>query len=252
MCSEDYTITCDVRTLINNGYVYLDTIRYLHLDLSYIREDTIANIVYIRYNYYCTGHLDTVDRVLYNYNWQVNDTIRQPDFCGDHPVCWVSAIDSTEINGIWYKVWHINGICGGDARPIAYNIIEGIGCTQAFDYAIRPYPPFENSEQIICFSNRGISYALSNTVWSWGLSGNIYFDNTTSCASHTIKVNGVQPINQSISVVPNPTTSSITISAPTTITQLIITNLLGQIVYIHEYNTSTTMVDLADLPVRGK
>jgi trimeric autotransporter adhesin len=52
-----------------------------------------------------------------------------------------------------------------------------------------------------------------------------------------------------ITVNPNPATTQLTIQATNqTINQLTITNLLGQTVYTHEYNTEKVQIDVADIP----
>ena len=49
-------------------------------------------------------------------------------------------------------------------------------------------------------------------------------------------------------VAPNPATSMLLITAPTIITTLSITNLIGQTISSHEYHAETVQVDVADLP----
>ena len=60
------------------------------------------------------------------------------------------------------------------------------------------------------------------------------------------KVSDPEVLN--LSIYPNPTTTELTIGSPNKITQLIITNLIGQQVYTHEYNTETVQVNVACLP----
>ncbi len=66
----------------------------------------------------------------------------------------------------------------------------------------------------------------------------------------------ISPINENmsgqkdnlLSIYPNPTTTSLTVSSPIKITQITMTNLLGQTVYCQEFNTNKTELSLADLP----
>ena len=51
-----------------------------------------------------------------------------------------------------------------------------------------------------------------------------------------------------VMVYPNPTTNQITISADETISNITITNFLGQTVYSNQYNATQVQVDVADLP----
>ena len=54
--------------------------------------------------------------------------------------------------------------------------------------------------------------------------------------------------NSSASIYPNPATTSLTITSPTQITTLSVTNLIGQVVFTDHYNTGQVHIDVADLP----
>ena len=56
------------------------------------------------------------------------------------------------------------------------------------------------------------------------------------------------PNSHSIALYPNPATTSLTITSTDKITTVSISNLLGQIVYTHAYNSEKVHVDVADLP----
>jgi hypothetical protein len=203
--------------------------KYYQLMGSYIREDTVLNKVYIRYHSDCLGDIDTVEKVLYDYNWHIGDTVRQPSICGFAPICWVIGIDSTKISAIWYKIWHFNGSYFGTGTDLDYHVIEGLGCTNKFDFAIKPYPYFEHSEQLFCFSNAGISPTLSHSVPSWGLLGDINFDNSSTCL---LPLKSSESHKQSDFVVihPNPIDNTSKIILPYNISsgKLIILNSIGQ------------------------
>jgi hypothetical protein len=51
-----------------------------------------------------------------------------------------------------------------------------------------------------------------------------------------------------IQLYPNPATSSLNITSTNPITQITITNLLGQTLYTQNYNTQKVQIDVADLP----
>ena len=51
-----------------------------------------------------------------------------------------------------------------------------------------------------------------------------------------------------VNIYPNPTYSTITITAPTLINNVTITNMLGQQVYAHSYSTSKAEIDVSNLP----
>ncbi|MFI5195784.1 MAG: T9SS type A sorting domain-containing protein [Chitinophagales bacterium] len=54
--------------------------------------------------------------------------------------------------------------------------------------------------------------------------------------------------NNKIEIYPNPTTTELTITSTNKLTKVAISNLLGQTVYTHEYNTEQVQVSVADLP----
>ena len=54
--------------------------------------------------------------------------------------------------------------------------------------------------------------------------------------------------NFQVVIYPNPTPTELTITSPDKITRLTITNLLGQPVFSHKYNTETVQVNVAGLP----
>jgi hypothetical protein len=233
------------------GYVGTSTIagiEYNILSDGLIRDDTILGKVFVIYHNHCTGMDDSVERVLYDYNWHVGDTVRQPNYCGANPVCWVTGIDSTLINSLWYKVWHFEGTFSGSTSVLLnYHIIEGIGCTNGPLYPINPYPYFEYSEQLFCFKSQGMSYPLSHSVPSWGLLGDIYFDNSTSCLL-PLSSNKLSKINANVIVSPNPIDRSTKILLPYAISSgnLIITNTLGQTII------STSFQNKNELPIGDK
>jgi sugar lactone lactonase YvrE len=67
-------------------------------------------------------------------------------------------------------------------------------------------------------------------------------------ASCDLAINNVPYNSEPITIFPNPTTASLTISSPDQITTVSITSLIGQTVYNHEYNSIEVHVDVADLP----
>lgn len=208
--------------LNDTGSLIFDSKKYRRISLSYVIEDTINNKVFIRYFNTMTGSLDTSDELLYDYNWAVGDTVRYFHPGWHSSVYWVAAIDSTQINSIWYKVWHFEG-----SGP-SYNVIEGIGCTNKFDYPVNPYPPFEFSSQLICFSNQRATYPLSNPISSWGVLGDIYLNNTTSCDNPL----GIKDVSKhKTELYPNPIDNTTKIAFPYNVSgSLIILNVIGQAV----------------------
>ncbi len=52
----------------------------------------------------------------------------------------------------------------------------------------------------------------------------------------------------SISIFPNPATDELNITSANKITNITISNMIGQTVYMHDYNAEQVQIDVADLP----
>ncbi len=77
---------------------------------------------------------------------------------------------------------------------------------------------------------------------------NIFVAKYTPHITCPLGVDQIQTSQNNIAIYPNPATTELTITSPNKITQLTITNLIGQQVYSHEYNTETVLVNVAGLP----
>ncbi len=163
----------------------IEGLKYQKLDTYYyVREDTLLNKIFVRGLNPCSNQPDTVERILFDYNWQQGDTIQQPYRCLDKPTCWVESISFVSINGYQYKVWHFRGadtVISGVGR-LQYHVIEGIGCTNGLLFPLRPYIFFEWSTQLVCFNNTG---TVEPPVQSWGYHFIAPFDNSNSCVLGT-------------------------------------------------------------------
>ena len=203
--------------------------------VSFIREDTILNKVFVLIN-------DT-EQVLMDYNLNVGDTVLHTNSLHNTTKYTVSSIDSTIINSIYHKVWKFNLVYPTTYSYLTYySVIEGIGCTNGPLYLIWPNS-FESVDNLICFYNNGTNPLVSPSVLESGVS--IYFDNHTSC---TVGINAVSKTALGYTLSPNPATTSLTIASTNKITNITITNLLGLTVYTHEYNAEQVQVSVADLP----
>ncbi len=70
---------------------------------------------------------------------------------------------------------------------------------------------------------------------------------TAHCDSIVLSAPSVAPSRTNVSLFPNPATTSLTISAPTGINTIAISNLLGQTVYTNSYNSEIVLVDISTL-----
>ena len=201
-----------------------------------IREDTLLNKVFILMN-------DT-EHVYLDYNLKLGDTFFRvtPWYDSSYYAYeyYVSNFDSVIINGKWHRTWDVTPYPISYDPPAyqGYTIIEGIGCLNGPMYIL--YSAWTASETwaLTCFSNNG-----SNPIVSPKVDG--YFDNAASC---TEGINQIAKQAGNIKIYPNPATTSLTIQSPNIINQITITNLLGQRVYAHEYNPSTSLqVDVSGL-----
>jgi hypothetical protein len=187
---------------------------------------------------------DSVERLLYDFNLGIGDTIRNI-YPEDTFVAWVATIDSTHFGGEWYKVWHFNGkdystYYPDSVRPFFYNVIEGLGCTNGLYYPASPYSLSAFSQQLLCFNNdQHISTALSTPVTCYGYTYTSDYDNYFSCSQfyshHPVNHVGVKQLSQKegkATVVPNPVNEASRIIFPNSISSghVMILNQLGQVI----------------------
>jgi hypothetical protein len=229
------------------GSTVIDGMNYFKLSYGdYYRDDTVNNKVFTR------KATDTADRLLYDYNWQVNDTVIWYNSFSTIPdTAWVHNIDSTMINGNWYKVWHFWCNLGIHihSNPIYFNVIEGVGCTNFFS----PVHGFDQANQLQCFSNNGVQPALSTLIPSYGpdYSPTMYFNNTDHCPALGV---GIGPIKaKDVIVSPNPVNERTRIVFPYTIKSgtLVVTNVVGQVVLRFELEDANEVAIGSKLPENG-
>jgi len=183
---------------------------YQALGGAWVREDTVMNKVFVLRN-------DT-DDVLMDYNWQIGDTIFR-DTDNYHFATLIFAMDSTQINGLWYKVWLLHSLLGPYYSTTGYySIIEGVGSLGGPLYLLFPYS-FETYDELYCFSNKNINPTVSPPI--------DYFDNASSC---DLNVKPQAARYQQSHVVPNPATeeSKIMFSHRVSSATLYIFNSSGQ------------------------
>ena len=143
-----------------------------------------------------------------------------------HTTYWVDKIDSTNMDGIWYKVWHFIG--GETDLKYHYNIIEGIGCTNGFEYPAYPSQLEHGSSQLVCFTNNGIHNSLAPAVTSWFINEwqTDNFDNS-GCATLSVQK---QNTHDQVMVFPNPVNETSKLILPESLSSgtFIVQNTVGQ------------------------
>ena len=223
-CTRELTEpTPHAYTMVYNSSHYTGSIvvggRQYHIidDWAYIREDTIASKVYMRFS------TDTFDRLLYDYNAVAGDTV--VNYVNAYPYAmmtknYVTSVSSTTIDGISYRVWNMDN--GG------FHIIEGLGCAEGFQLPVTPL--VSNSiMQLLCFYNEGSKYPLGTPVPTSIATFSYYnmnFDNSASCA---LNAEQTRQKNVQLTVIPNPTDQSGNIVFSYSMTgSLVVFNSIGQ------------------------
>ena len=190
----------------------------------FVREDTLANKVY-----YINSAGDS-EQVLMDYNLVRGDT-----FILNSIPRWVTGVDSTQIRGFFYKVWHFS------LSGLNYDIIEGIGHSWLPALISAPYFS-EGAPFVYCFSNQGSNPTLSPRV--------DYLDNATSCREFT-HLSVSQPTNtlNKIKVFPNPANEIFTISISDHGPLLAaLVNMVGQTITSIQVNKGATEVNTSAVP----
>ena len=195
----------------------------------YVREDTAAQKVWACKR--IVPYTDTDDHLLYDYSLALHDTFRT--YTNVH---FVSGIDSTMINGVSHKVWHMASV-SSPYGMYDYDVIEGAGCTTY------PFFPFrtvfmESCQSVSCFANKGINPLFSPKVGG-------YFDNSSSCAmTFGVGVDEVARRDRSVTVVPNPVdeTSVILLPGDDNTGRLTILDYTGRIVSLDVFANATKVL----------
>ena len=105
------------------------------------------------------------------------------------------------------------------------------------------HPSITFGTTVLTYSVTVPSYASDMLLSKWRLVAN-----DSSCGllrTQNIVANGIGEIN----LWPNPARDKLTITASNSITNVSITNLIGQILYTHEYNDQQVQVNVAELPM---
>ncbi len=191
----------------------------------YVREDITAKIVY-------SWRLhDTAERVLFNYNLQVGDTISAMiGYAGGYQGAdSVFKVDSIQVGSFFYKIIYLRTIHASFSGSHTFDqtIIEGVGTPNWMSVPIYSYW-FEHGEHLRCFSNRG-TYPAFDGIWTLGYFGYTdTFKNSLGCAK--LSVASAQSVIDEIEITPNPSSSHVSISSSEVIHEIILTNISGAVV----------------------
>ncbi len=222
-----------------NGDTIINAKKYLLLDGVFVREDTLLKRVYVIPPAGETQDFSLTERILYDYNWQVGDTVRY-DYPFKHFKYTITSIDSTQINSKWYKIWHFVNAMSNDTfvnttTTAYYSIVEGIGSLNHPWFPVYPYT-FEGYYTLSCFSENNISPEVNPAVGG--------FNNTTSC---TLLTKYITHHNSDITAYPNPANSTLQFSGNIAgVNRIFITDITGRVL-IYLNTTTGTCIDVSKL-----
>ncbi|MES2703533.1 MAG: T9SS type A sorting domain-containing protein [Bacteroidota bacterium] len=207
--------------------------------LCLVREDTSSKKVYsVIIPDFSMSDFDTSEQILYDYNWQLGDTVvRTVRNYFKHVI---SEIDSTDINGVWHKVWHFHEVYS-DESSSDFDVIEGIGCTRDPLFPLIP-GSFESHIRLSCFTNRYGTPPVAPIIG--------HFNNISSC---TLEAEDLPSANSETSVVPNPITefSKIILPGKTQTGSIVVYNALGQAVVTLSVDNTTEILIGDKITVQG-
>jgi hypothetical protein len=216
----------------------------------YLREDTIANMVWCRSSKVNGLQTDTAEHLIYNAAWTVNDTLRSKVFQGYPRDGWyISGIDSTQMAGQWYKVFKVTSTYFGPPNTAYFYIVEGMGATAGPGYAFTGGYAGEYNIQLQCFYNNGSKPELNPATTNLFEHANGTFSNAGPC---NLAVNELQNEGSSF-LSPNPANSSSKIVLSHSILEgrLIIYNSSGQAVSNTAISNTATVPLPAVLSIPG-
>lgn len=227
------------RSLKNHNECIIPGCTITQSPLYFVREDTLANIVY----YINNPYTDPTERILYNFNLKVGDSIYHME-----PSCsrldTVFALDSAIINGVYHKVWAFNMAhdYSGTAStiyPEQYTIVEGVGSIFSYWY---PFGYCTGSTGSVgaetgaleCFYHDSVAVAVYLPFYA---GCNVFFPPEPGASSeftlHDCLKLSVSSTNllKAVSVYPNPANEKVIISGSYQEISISITDAVGSMKY---------------------
>ncbi len=198
----------------------------------FIREDTVANRVY-----WISTLIDSTERILFDYNLHLGDTIRSNVLITDSVAC----LDSFMIGAYWYKIFDLVNKQGSFGN--SFRLIEGVGTIDWINLAM-DQTHFEHDERLLCFSQSGYYPAIAAPLCGSGGAANV-FENSINCA--VLSVNVSEHSQPTISISPNPAFADISVKSDIIMQSLTITNITGQVVRQIDCNSKDVVARVDDL-----
>ena len=93
-------------------------------------------------------------------------------------------------------------------------------------------------------------YSYADTYFYIEQSDLLYYKNSTGTCStfHSVSIKDPGDVGK-IELYPNPASTELTVSSTSKISSITITNLLGQAVFVHEFNSEKAVIDVTAFPV---
>jgi len=168
------------------------------------------------------------------------------EFSGDSGLTWMNVADCPAINSQNFYALTDTLISGqpaftGTTNAEQYSRVQFLNCAALRPTSTGCFPDLSYSGGIY-LRFRFVSDSTIDSLSGW-IIDSIEIE-YPGCGEGIDNIN----TNNSLGFYPNPTSTSLTITSPNKISQITITNLLGQMLFTHEYNTEQVQVDVADLP----
>lgn len=179
-----------------------------------VREDLATGRLYFRFmgsNGYIPAPIDTGERLFFDYNMRLGDTLRVRYNATYGIAHRVTMFDSVRIDGIIHRKWTMTPI-PGNVPASEYTFIEGVGSLGGPGWPVFNHV-FEHRGQLRCFTNNGMKPVCSPAAalpWSylkvqWGVLAADSFDNASSCVyKSTLSVAESMKGREFVTVTPNP------------------------------------------------
>jgi hypothetical protein len=175
----------------------------------------------------------TSEQLLYDFDLNLNDTLPESLVYNrsEHGIIKVDQIDSVLVSNTYLKRYHLDNAGFGDEY-----LIEGIGSTLGLFSPIVPF--FEQDYILLCFKNEAEDLH--------------YFSEYTSDCELITGIDDNYTTEPRITISPNPASTAITISLPSTTTfdntTLSVYNVNAQEVISQSLTSSQTVIDINTLP----
>lgn len=170
------------------------------------------------YNGYITGVFSGIDTITYNPNVACN-----------------SVTTIITVDPLPDAISGINNVCVGDTLYLSDSSVGG-------KWSIGN----DTIATIDSITGAVVGVSSGTVMFTYTIPGGCYVYAIGTVLSCPNKVPIISNVNE-LSVYPNPTTTTLTITAKDGIKTVVISNLLGQTVYSHYYNAQQVQVDVADL-----